>query len=175
MRGKGTTDRHPAPTAGNRSLAMNREAGSGALPATGWEHFDHGADVGVRGFGPSLEVAFVQTAIALTAVVADPELVQSSERVEVECAGADPEMLLMTWLNAVISQMGIRKMLFRRYELTIQQQADQSCHLHGEMFGEVVDPDRHQPSVEVKGATATELRVFRDEHDRWVAQCIVDV
>ena len=33
----------------------------------GWEHFAHGSDIGVRGFGPSMEAAFEQAALALTA------------------------------------------------------------------------------------------------------------
>jgi SHS2 domain-containing protein len=37
----------------------------------GWEHYSHGADIGVRGFGRSVEGAFEQAAIALTAVVVD--------------------------------------------------------------------------------------------------------
>lgn len=34
-----------------------------------WEHFSHGSDIGVRGFGSSVEEAFEQAAEALTAVV----------------------------------------------------------------------------------------------------------
>jgi len=36
---------------------------------SGWEHFSHDADIGVRGFGPSIEAAFEQAALAQTAVV----------------------------------------------------------------------------------------------------------
>jgi len=35
-----------------------------------WEHFAHGADIGVRGSGTTLGEAFEQAALALTAVVA---------------------------------------------------------------------------------------------------------
>lgn len=35
----------------------------------GWEHFSHGSDLGVRGFGHSVEEAFEQSAVALTAIV----------------------------------------------------------------------------------------------------------
>lgn len=34
-----------------------------------WEHFPHGADIGVRGFGPTMAAAFEQAALAMTAVV----------------------------------------------------------------------------------------------------------
>ena len=50
---------------------------------TGWEHFSHGSDIGVRGFGSSVEEAFEQAAVALTTVVADVSRIEESESVEV--------------------------------------------------------------------------------------------
>jgi len=47
--------------------------------------------------------------------------------------------------------------------------------LHGVLRGEPVDRARHQPSVEVKGATHTELRVEPRADGTWLAQCVVDV
>ena len=32
------------------------------MPKERWEHFHHDADIGVRGFGPTKEAAFEQTA-----------------------------------------------------------------------------------------------------------------
>jgi SHS2 domain-containing protein len=37
-----------------------------------WEHFAHEADMGIRGIAPTLEQAFEQAALAMTAVVTDP-------------------------------------------------------------------------------------------------------
>ena len=37
-----------------------------------WEHFPHGADIGVRGIAPTKAGAFEQAALAMTAIVADP-------------------------------------------------------------------------------------------------------
>ncbi|MBT9613287.1 MAG: archease, partial [Burkholderiales bacterium] len=36
---------------------------------THWEHFTHGADIGVRGFGNTPSEAFEQAALAMTAVI----------------------------------------------------------------------------------------------------------
>ena len=41
--------------------------------------------------------------------------------------------------------------------------------------GEAIDRARHEPAVEPKGATYTELKVMQQEDGRWCAQCIVDV
>ncbi|WP_432215062.1 archease [Salmonella enterica] len=46
--------------------------------------------------------------------------------------------------------------------------------LKGEARGERVDAKRHQPAVEVKGATFTALRVA-NENSRWLAQTVVDL
>jgi len=76
-----------------------------------WEHYSHGADIGVRGFGSSVEEAFEQAALALTAVVADVSTVRPSETIVVHCDAPD-ELLLVTWLNKVIYEMAVRSMLF---------------------------------------------------------------
>src|SRR5512139_3851745 len=52
----------------NHSACWRRTIGS----MNRWEHFEHGADIGVRGFGASVAEAFEQAALALTAVIADP-------------------------------------------------------------------------------------------------------
>ena len=135
-----------------------------------WEHFAHDADIGVRGRGETLAEAFAAIALALTAVVADPGSVRPERGVEIACAASDPEALLFDWLNAVIYEMDTRGLLFARFEVAIN--ADR---LLATAFGEPVEPARHHPALEVKGATYTALRVGRDERGRWVAECVVDV
>ena len=134
-----------------------------------WEHFPHGADVGVRGHGPTRAAAFEQAAVALTAAVCDPGSVLSEEAIEIDCEAADEELLLAAWLNAVVYEMAVRRMLFGRFAVAIDGR-----RLHGRAWGEPVDPGRHRPAVEVKGATLTELRVARGPGG-WLAQCVIDV
>jgi SHS2 domain-containing protein len=136
----------------------------------GWEHFSHGSDIGVRGFGASVEEAFEQAAVALTAVVADVSRIRESETVEVRCDAPDLELLLVSWLNAVIYEMAVRTMLFRKFRVVTS-----GCSLTGALVGEKVDPERHRVAVETKGATVTALRVHREQDGQWLAQCVVDV
>ncbi len=135
-----------------------------------WEHFHHGADIGVRGLGPTKDSAFAQAASALAAVIADPELIQSRERLHITCAAPDDELLLVDWLNSLVLEMATRRMLFGRFEVRLTP-----GHLEATAWGEPVDVARHQPAVEVKGATYTELRVRPTEDGGWLAQCVVDV
>lgn len=136
-----------------------------------WEHFEHGADVGVRGYGGSLAEAFEQAALALTAVVADPDRIAETTEVSLECEADDPEILLVDWLNAIVYEMSVNKLLFHRYRVELREQNG----LRGAAWGETVDALKHQPVVEVKGATYTELKVRRQEDGAWLAQTVVDV
>lgn len=135
-----------------------------------WEHFPHAADMGVRGHGRTLAEAFEQAALALTAVVTDPARVAADAQVEVQAEGPDPELLLVDWLNGLIYEMATRRMLFGRFAVAIDGDL-----LQGRAWGEPVSVPRHAPAVEVKGATYTSLRVYRDAGGNWVAQCVVDV
>jgi len=135
-----------------------------------WEHFEHGADVGVRGIAPTKSGAFEQAALALTAVVTDPARVDACEAVTIECEAGDDELLLATWLNAVVTEMALRRMLFGRFEVTLD-----GGRLKARAFGEATSTPRHRPAVEVKGATCTALRVAPWAESGWLAQTVVDV
>jgi tRNA nucleotidyltransferase (CCA-adding enzyme) len=134
-----------------------------------WELFPHDADVGVRGFGATPAEAFEQAAMALTAIVTDAA-VEPVRRVEVECSAPELELLFADWLNAVIYEMSARRMLFGRYSVRID-----GADLKAVLWGEAVEPSRHAPACEPKGATYTELNVAQNSDGLWSAACIVDV
>lgn len=135
-----------------------------------WEHFPHEADIGVRGIGTTKEAAFEQAGLALTSVITDLASVAPLQVVPIACEAPDEELLLADWLNALVYEMATRKMLFSRFTVRFNDQS-----LHATAWGEPIDIARHQPAVEVKGATYTELSVKQDGQGRWIAQCIVDV
>lgn len=140
------------------------------MPVPAWEHFHHGADVGIRGFGGTREEAFANAALALTAVVAEPDSVTPRMRVAVDCEAPDDELLFYDWLNALIYEMATQGMLFSRFRVHIEGR-----RLHGEAWGEKVERTRHEPAVEVKGATLTALHVERAASGGWRAQTVIDV
>ncbi len=139
------------------------------VATAGWEQFPHDADVGVRGFGATPAAAFEQAARALTAVVTHAE-VKALVAVEVGCEAPDIELLFVEWLNAVIYEMAVRRMLFSRFAVRIA-----GTRLEATLWGEPVDVARHAPACEPKGATYTALRVAQEPGGSWSAACIVDV
>jgi 3'(2'), 5'-bisphosphate nucleotidase len=142
-------------------------ARAGSAPA--WEHFSHEADIGIVGTGPTKAEAFRQAAIALTAVVTDPANVRLTTPVTLGCRAPNDELLLVEWLNALIYEMAVRSMLFGDFTVEIRD-----GELQATAHGEHVDLDRHEPAVEVKGATMTALKVA-PLAGGWRAQCVVDV
>jgi len=135
-----------------------------------WSHFSHDADMGVRGQGETLEQAFEQAGVALTAVICNPDTLSPQTRVEIHCEAPDIELLFVDWLNDLIYQMATRKLLFGRFKVQISDQ-----QLLGQAWGEPVDASKHAPAVEIKGATYTALSVSKVQGNGWIAQCVVDV
>jgi SHS2 domain-containing protein len=134
------------------------------------EHFPHGADIGVRGIGSTREEAFEQAAMALSAIVVDVSAIRLQHRVHLECEAPTDAMLLVDWLNAVIYRMAVDHSIFGRFKVAFDEH-----HLRADAWGEPIDPLRHAPAVEAKGATYTALKLEQRADGAWIAQCVIDV
>ena len=134
-----------------------------------YETFEHGADIGIRGCGNSMEEAFENTAIALYSVMVNISRISPTENRVVSVSAPDHELLLVEWLNALLSISDVERMVFGKFEVKIKD-----TMLIGTAWGEGLDQARHEPKVEVKGATYHMLSV-KQQDLRYVAQCVVDV
>jgi SHS2 domain-containing protein len=135
-----------------------------------WEHFEHEADVGLRAHGADVAEVLSALGTALTAVVTDPARVAAKNSVPIRCEAPSAELLLVDWLNALIYEMATRRMLFSEFEVRLD-----GLHLDAIARGEALDRARHEPAVELKGATYTALRLERLADGGWIGQCVVDV
>lgn len=139
------------------------------------EHFEHGADVGVRGCGSTPEEAFEGAAQALFRLLAEDTSAVASDREEhFECFAAGLEDLLVAYLNELISLADTHGLVFGRFAVRIEDAPEGGYRLSARAWGEPIDPVRHRSTVLPKGATYTALRVGQKD-GRWVAQCVVDV
>ena len=134
-----------------------------------FETFEHEADIGIRGFGGSMEEAFENTAVALYSVMVNIDSVNPVEERTVTVSAPDRELLLVEWLNALLAISDIERMVFSKFEVKIG-----GMSLTGAAWGERLDGDRHEPRVEVKGATYHLLSVKKQD-GKYTAQCVVDV
>lgn len=125
--------------------------------------------MGIVGTGATLAEAFEQVALGMSAIVTDAPI-RAEQQVTIRCSAPDRELLLVDWLNALIYEMAVRNMLFGAFEVRIED-----LELTASAWGERVDRARHQPAVEIKGATLTGVDVRQDEDGQWHARCVVDV
>jgi len=136
----------------------------------GYETFEHGADIGIRGIGRTLEEAFVNAAKALfSLMVVNLEEVRPERKVSLQAEGESLEELFLDWLNRLLAEAGIENLVFSEFGCSIKD-----LRLSGWAAGEPIDPSRHELGEEVKGATYTMLKVYQ-EGGFWIAQCVVDV
>src|SRR5262245_12890849 len=134
------------------------------------EVFEHGADYGVRGYGPTLEAAFENAARAMFSIAVETlSSVRPPRKVEVEAEAPDEELLLVEWLNSLLAAASLEGIVPGDCRARIRD-----GRVVGEATGEPFDPARHRGGTEVKGATLTLLRVAR-EGEGYLAQCVVDV
>ena len=151
-------------------LTLKQSKESKLIMANGrWEHFEHEADIGVRGISNSLAGAFEQAALAMMSIITDIDLIEDKEVISIQCDDSDYTLLFTDWLNALIYEMATRKWLFCRFQVTIN-----GNQLTAKAWGEPIDIVKHQPAVEIKGATYTELAVYQ-QAGLFTAQCVVDV
>lgn len=106
-----------------------------------WELFPHGADVGVRGIAETKAATFERAALAMTAAIIDPNLVQPHIPVRVTCEAPDDELIPVGWLNALVYKMATRKMPLSCIAVRIEDD-----RLQGEVWDEQVDMIRHSRS-----------------------------
>jgi len=138
--------------------------------ATGYEFFEHTADVGMRVRGASLAELFIHAAQGLVALVAEDSAIRPTESRPVALAASSVEELLQAWLTEFIVWFDVECFLPGAYEL----EAVSATSLRGRVRGERFDPARHTHGTEVKGVTRHQFRVEKaDGH--WEAQLIFDV
>jgi SHS2 domain-containing protein len=131
-------------------------------------YFEHVADMGVIGRGPTLTDAFVTAAEATFAIMADAARLSETLVVEIKFKEGDDELALVTWLNRLLAEARVHGAIFRRFELEREGDA-----YTGRAYGCMWD-DSIPRGTEVKGATLTALSVKQDENG-WEARCVVDV
>jgi SHS2 domain-containing protein len=116
-----------------------------------------------------MEEAFEGAAVAMYSVMVKLDAIKPLEQRKVAVSAPEREPLLVEWLNALLSLSDIERMVFSKFDVTIE-----GASLTGTAWGEKLDRVRHEPTVEVKGATYHMLKVDKD-NDGYVAQCVVDV
>ena len=144
-----------------------------------YEQFEHQADVGIRGYGENLEEAFENGAKAMFSVVVNLEKVKPKKEIKIKCQASNLEELFVEWLNKLLAKAGIANLIFSDFKIKEIKKVNSTHELLGLAKGEQLDLEKHEPRVEVKAATYSQLKVEKKDYNppatRYMAQTIVDV
>jgi SHS2 domain-containing protein len=135
-----------------------------------FETFDHTADIGLIARGRTLEGLFANAAAGLVDLMVDPAGLREETPITVTVSAADPEALLVAWLNELLYLLDVRGFLPRRICVT----ALSATTLKAELSGDTVDPARHVVRRMVKAATYHGLSLIRT-NGVWEARVILDL
>ena len=138
-----------------------------------YKFFDHQADIGIIGIGKSYEQAFQEGAKAMFEVMCDLKTVKSAKSISVDAIAKDRAELFIEWLNELLAQKDIVDMLFNSFKVSITKTKN-GYKLAGVAKGETLNQKKHRLKVEVKAASYSQLKVWKDKN-LYKAQCVVDV
>jgi len=137
-----------------------------------YELLDHEADIGIRGYGNTIEEAFENGAKAMFSVMIDLDEVNPEKNVEIKCEAPDLETLFIEWLNELLTKKDIEEMSFSEFKVKINK--NDLYTLKGVALGERFDQKKHKPKIEVKAATYSGLKIGKKDEKIYI-QCVVDV
>lgn len=140
-----------------------------------YKYLEHIGDAAIEASGATLEEAFAEAALAMFAIMIDAGAAPAETAVDVRVEAAAYEELLVEFLNELLAQQGLRKLVFT------------DCRVHGIAPGagggysltataSGVEPQRARAALgpEVKAVTYMGLKVAR-EGEVWVVRCVVDL
>ncbi|AFK23001.1 archease [Pyrococcus sp. ST04] len=139
-----------------------------------WEHYEHTADIGIRGYGDSLEEAFEAVATALFDVIVNVNKVEKKEVREIEVEEEDLEALLYSFLEELLVLHDTEGLVFGDFEVKIEK-VDGKYRLRAKAYGEKFDPEKHEPKEEVKAITYHDMKIEQLPDGRWMAQLVPDI
>lgn len=121
----------------------------------GFEFFEHTADVGIRAWGPSLEVAFAEAARGLVANMVDVSAARAVGEARLEVEAESVERLLFRFLEDVLFLFQTELWVVTDVEVTLPAPGRLVARVHGEKY----DAARHGHVHEIKAVTFHDLEV----------------
>ena len=138
-----------------------------------YKFLEHGGEEGILGEGKTLESAFSEGAKAMFAVMIDIKKVNTNKSIKIFCESNNKESLFIEFLNELLAQKDILNMMFSKFKINIKED-NKSFKLYGKAYGEEFNEEKHKPKVEVKAATYSGLKIWKDGGN-YKARCIIDV
>jgi SHS2 domain-containing protein len=129
----------------------------GGAPA--FEAVDHTADLAYLVRGRTWQQLFEHAALGMFAFLIDLKTVAPRQCWEIAVEGADREECLITWLQELLFREEIHGWLLAR----VQVDEAGPSRVRGRIWGEILDPARHELLTDIKAATYHDLELRTTE------------
>lgn len=130
------------------------------------------ADAGVTVTGESLIELFADAATGLTEIMVDLDGLEEKREISFRLESGNPEDLFFNWLSEIIYHKDASCFLVRRCDLKISE--GDRIELEATLYGDEIDPDRHNLKIDVKAVTYYKFRVEK-VNNHWQGEVVFDI
>jgi SHS2 domain-containing protein len=124
-----------------------------------FEVTDHTADIGITAYGEDLAELMANAACGMLSLIAEPETVNCKLIRNIELEEVDAIALLVEWLNALLYELDVSRLLFKEFDIVVSGETKLSATCRGEKL----DMARHRLKREVKAATYHNLSIIKEK------------
>ncbi len=135
-----------------------------------YEYIEHTADLGFKAYGTTVEELFVNAAEALFEVLVALDSVRARDKRIIHVDSIDLETLMVSWLNELLYRFEMEGFLLKRSQIDKMT----SCSLQATVYGETIDPARHEIRTTIKAVTYHQLYVKR-HNVLWESRVVLDL
>ena len=97
-----------------------------------FEVTDHTADIGVTAWGKDLADLMANAACGMLSLIVEPQTVNSTLTRKIELEEPDEVTLLVGWLNTLLYELDVNRLLFREFDIVMSGETRLSAVCRGE-------------------------------------------
>jgi SHS2 domain-containing protein len=139
----------------------------------GYEFLPHTGDTKFRAHGRSLEEAFAHAALAVTAVITDPEEIEPVEEKTIRIESEDKHALLYDFLEQFLILLDSEDFLLHSVASLQIERKNGMFRLNAEIVGDT-DLTKYRTETHIKAVTYQEMEI-KEEDDGYMLQVVLDI
>lgn len=139
-----------------------------------YKYLEHTADVLFVAKAENLNELFEQSALAVEETMVEIKKVEKKKKKLIREKHKNIEGLLFAFLSDLIYYKDAEQLIFSKFEVKIKCKDSEGYTLICTAFGEKINPEKHQPKVDIKAITLHLFEVKKIAQGWW-AKVLVDI
>ena len=138
-----------------------------------YEFLPHTGDIKFRAYGRSLEAAFAHAALAVTAVITNPETIEPVLEKTIRIESEDEHALLYDFLEQFLILLDSEDFLLHAVKSLQIVKENSMFHLDAEIIGDT-DLTKYRTETHIKAVTYQEMEI-KKEGGGYMLQVVLDI